>query len=131
MSANLFHIPIHTITLDHIQGLLATEQTESKLIEYKRELPPSVKEWKEQRQLDKSKDKDPIIEFACDVSAMANSDGGDIVFGIDEKSFQLSPLIIENWDQTRNRLEQLILSNIEPRLLGFDFSRFRYPETLM
>ncbi len=102
--------------------MLAEERTEHKQLEYKRELPPSREEIAGLRKSGLLKDnKDPIVEFACDVSAMANSEGGDIIFGIDEDTLNLTPIEIDDWDKTRSRLEQLILSNIEPRLIAFDF----------
>lgn len=57
-------------------------------------------------------------EFAKDVSAMANSDGGTIIYGVEEKGHL--PVSIDagaaHSDITRERLEQLILGNIRPRL---------------
>lgn len=122
MTTSLLNVPLATLQLGHILNLLAEEKTELKQLEYKRELPPSREEIAGLRKSGLLKDnKDPIVEFACDVSAMANSEGGDILFGVDEDTLNLAPIEIGDWDKTRSRLEQLILSNIEPRLIAFDF----------
>lgn len=121
MALNLFDVPLEAVTLSDVTELLESGQLELKQLEYKRELPPTQSELKELRKAGQFRDEDPIPEFAADVSAMANSDGGDIIFGIDGKTLELAPIAIEDWDSTRLRLEQLILSNIEPQLSGFDF----------
>jgi hypothetical protein len=58
------------------------------------------------------------IELAKDVSAMANSDGGVIIYGIPETDQHLpGPLDggTAHADVTKERLEQLIISNVRPR----------------
>jgi hypothetical protein len=56
-------------------------------------------------------------EFAKDISAMANSDGGVIIYGITEKDHLPVGLDggVSHASVTRERLEQLIISNIRPR----------------
>ncbi|MBX9691338.1 MAG: ATP-binding protein, partial [Cyanobacteria bacterium] len=76
---------------------------------------------KELRTAGKFKDKDPIVEFVSDIAAMANSEGGDIIFGVDDDTLGLTPIAIDDLDQTKLRLQQFILTIIEPKLTGYDF----------
>jgi hypothetical protein len=62
-------------------------------------------------------------EFLKDVCAMANSDGGDLVYGIDDAQGHanvLSPIsaTAEPSDAAKRRLSQLLQSAIEPRIEG-------------
>ncbi|MFZ5807608.1 MAG: helix-turn-helix domain-containing protein [Verrucomicrobiota bacterium] len=91
-----------------LQALIQNTTQESKTLEYKRQLNLST---------DLSK-----LEFLKDVSAFANSGGGDIVYGIDSQDGQplapLQPLTNFNPDQTPLQLRDLILNNIEPKIFG-------------
>lgn len=58
-------------------------------------------------------------EFLKDIAAIANADGGTIIFGISEQkgvAHALSPLAIEDKDLEDRRLLQMLDSGIEPRL---------------
>ena len=59
------------------------------------------------------------IEFSRDVTSFANSAGGDIIFGIDEKD-HLPTKIDGTTDiiEKKTWLEQIINSNIQPRING-------------
>lgn len=64
-------------------------------------------------------------EFAKDVCAFANANGGDLVFGIrDEQGHaaEVTPIdpAANPLDATRRRLGQLLESNIEPKVDGTD-----------
>lgn len=59
------------------------------------------------------------FEIAKDVSAFANADGGDLVYGIEEQdgsAASLMPIIGESADEAERRLRQVIDASIEPRL---------------
>ncbi|MHA6892365.1 AlbA family DNA-binding domain-containing protein [Ralstonia pseudosolanacearum] len=63
-------------------------------------------------------------EFLKDVCAMANADGGDILYGIKENkgcADQLMPIITEAADDAIRRLNQLLDACIERRLHGVRF----------
>lgn len=80
---------------------------ESQTLEFKRALPGL-------RDRDKS-------EFLKDVCAVANTDGGDIVYGIAEeegKAKELAPIVGEPADAAKRRLGQVIDAGIDPRLVG-------------
>ena len=60
-----------------------------------------------------------IVEFLKDVGGMANSFGGDIVYGIREAdgvAAEISPIQGETYDDASRRLGQMLDSGIEPRL---------------
>lgn len=66
-------------------------------------------------------------EIAKDVSAFANSDGGCIIYGIEEDN-QLPRRIDSGVDHniyTRERLEDVITSNISPRIEEIEISRIQ------
>lgn len=63
-------------------------------------------------------------EFRKDVCAMANADGGDLVFGIsDVNGFANAVLAINDAgvDATKRRLQQILESKVEPRIHGIQF----------
>jgi hypothetical protein len=69
-------------------------------------------------------------EIAKDVSAFANSDGGLLIYGVEEDKALHIPLQIDNgvdpkWN--RERLEQIITSNISPRIEGIEIRQFSLP----
>lgn len=83
---------------------------ESISLEFKRDAPGNS-----------DKDKHELLK---DVSALANADGGDIVFGINEVdgvASELLPITSEAADALTRRINQTIESGIEPRILGMQF----------
>ena len=64
---SLYNFNIDDIAIQHIEGLIEDGVYESKHIEYKREL-----------ELSKGR-----VEFLNDLTAMANGDGGDIIYGVE------------------------------------------------
>jgi predicted HTH transcriptional regulator len=94
-------------TAADIAELLTSRPREDRMIEYKRELS-----------IDRG---DDVKEFLADVSAFANTGGGTILFGIDEKNGEPigSPGIpIEDADKLVRRVESLIGDNLDPVLRG-------------
>jgi hypothetical protein len=80
---------------------------ESQILEFKQVLPGSD---------DKSRH-----EFLKDVCALANASGGDIVYGVQERSGRAdapAPISQANYplDATKRRLAQILESGLEPRL---------------
>jgi len=70
-------------------------------------------------------------EFLADVSAIANTNGGDIIYGVREKRdvngkatglpAGADGIPVENLDQELRRLESMLISGIAPRLSGVHF----------
>ncbi len=65
---SIFTIPFADIRLQHIEDLIEHQVPESRNLEFKRQLPGNSDSEKK--------------EFLADVTAMANSGGGDIVYGM-------------------------------------------------
>lgn len=93
-------------TKEELQRLIDNEVEESTVLEYKSSFAIQNPKWRE--------------ELAKDVSAMANSNGGTIVFGIKQKDLgngnavahKLTP--IPSSEMSKDKLSQLLSSNIQP-----------------
>ena len=69
-------------------------------------------------------------EFRKDVCAMANTDGGDIVFGIGEKAGKANavvPVCDQAFDAAKRSLLQVLESHVEPRIEGLRFHEVAIP----
>ena len=101
---------ISSVTASHIKDLVADGISESRGLDYKKELPTGA---------------DGRIGFLKDVAAFANTSGGDLVFGVDEevdlngKRTGRAGAIpgLQNLDDVQKlRLEQWVRTGIEPRV---------------
>ncbi len=93
------------VTLEDLQGL-CEGAPETQSLEFKQQLPPATPEGRQ--------------ELMKDLCAMANADGGDVVYGIAEAKGQasaLKPLTGELPDATKRRVHAT-LDAIEPRIPG-------------
>lgn len=63
-------MPFDDIDEAALAGLIANEIPESRDLEFKRDLP--------------GQDPDNIREFLADVTSLANTNGGDLIFGIED-----------------------------------------------
>ncbi len=93
------------ITKDDIKQLVDNQVLEGKTLEYKSALPGNGDEDKR--------------EFLADVSSLANTDGGDLIFGVfEDKKDIVSDFGIEilNCDTEIQRLENIIRDGISPRI---------------
>jgi hypothetical protein len=112
----LLHIPIDDISQKHLQGLISAGVSESRDIEYKRELYGNAEA--------------DHAEWLADVSSFANAVGGDIVFGMEASKgvpTQFAPLM-GDLDQEILRLEQISRANLQPRLQGLHFKPIALPD---
>jgi hypothetical protein len=69
---------------------------------------------------------DEKAELAKDVSAMANSDGGDIVFGIAEVKYvasRLTGITGEDYDPLVRRITQTLEAKVDPRIHGVRYHK--------
>src|ERR1700733_14819556 len=65
-------------------------------------------------------------EIAKDVSAFANSDGGLIIYGVEEDKIRHLPVRIDDGVEPKwnhERLEQIIASNVSPRIEGIGIAQ--------
>ncbi len=105
---------IKNISEEKINSLKENQVAEDKHLEYKLTLP--------------SEKYDDKKEFLADVSSFANADGGVIFYGIKAKDGILEDipgLDIDNLDAEILRLENLLRTSIEPRIIGTYFHPFK------
>ncbi|STX44291.1 Divergent AAA domain [Legionella donaldsonii] len=111
----MFNCSIHDPEILHeISSLVANNVRERKDIEYKRE-------WNI---------KDPTNTILKPVCALANTTNGYIIYGIDEKSpekLELCGISIQDVDQIKLQLENLVRDCIEPRFSGLDIAFHALP----
>lgn len=101
------------MTPDQIRSLVHAKAPETISLEFKRDLPQDGK------------------EFSRDVCAMANAQGGTILFGIAEKAGcadTIHGVSSDNIDREILRLTDILRSGIEPRLLRFEISSIAVDE---
>jgi hypothetical protein len=104
---NIFTKSLEDLNEKDLLRLIDSEFNEGKTIDYKRNL-----------QLGNPKDK---IEFLADVSSFANSNGGNLIYGITEKAgkpIELLGMDSENPDSLILTLENLIRDKVRPRIIG-------------
>jgi hypothetical protein len=100
--------PLHQITLSDLQVLIGNVR-ESKTLEYKREMPARGAEQK--------------VKLLAAVSALANTAGGDLLIGIETNQglpTAIPGIALDNPDAEKLRLEQLLATQLEPRLPRVD-----------
>ncbi|MFA1753965.1 AlbA family DNA-binding domain-containing protein [Xanthomonas campestris] len=101
-----------TINSEWIEQLVKDQAQESLHLDFKRELP--------------TKREDSRKELLKDVCALANTEGGRIVYGVQEGSDGLAEAIVpitgEDQDDAQRRVDQCIADGIEPRVVGYTVS---------
>ncbi len=98
------------INIEGIQSLIDNEIKESLILDYKREL-------------DTNND-----EIAKDISAFANTGGGRIIYGIKEINNLPTSINMISSKGVRERIENVILTNIQPKLKEYDLYSIENPE---
>lgn len=107
---SLLHLHLSSIEESHLARLVTDGASESKTLEFKQAL---VLETHEQKR-----------EFLSDVTALANSDGGDLLFGMGAEKGVATELIgLSNFvaDDALGRIENLLRDSVQPRLGGIQF----------
>lgn len=105
---------IEDIIESDLEYLIDNEIIEAKKLEYKRDLPGNSDSEKK--------------EFLADVSSFANASGGDLIYGIQEYRTTGKPigplegLAITNLDETKLRLDNIILNGLEPQLPSYTYT---------
>jgi hypothetical protein len=105
---------LEAITNEDIARLISDKLPESRQLEYKKELPNNADQ--------------PKKEFLADVSSLANTDGGVVVFGIEEEKdgegkntgvpLQIADIGDINLDETKLRLDAILREGLDPKLSG-------------
>ncbi len=91
----------------HITALIDAQASEGTYLDFKRELP--------------ARDARGTNDLVADVSAFANSSGGDLVYGIDEDGEGQAAAVVPqqgNMDEEARRIQDVLMNNIEPRVPG-------------
>jgi Putative DNA-binding domain len=104
---------IDQLTVQDLEDLVNTHQSENQRLEFKREINVETKEEKK--------------EFLRDLCALANTQGGYYIIGIEEDKGEatvLSGVDLLDADKYKLRLDQIIRENLEPRLLGLQIKHF-------
>ena len=104
MTSLLHRIPA-SITREVLDGLVENNAPESQFLDYKQILPLSKPDEKK--------------DFLKDVSAFANSDGGDMLVGIRSEEGvpeEIAGIPITEFDSLRNTIEQILEHGLSPRL---------------
>lgn len=102
--------PLSAISEADLRRLIDEKVPESKQIEYKRELPEGG---------DKG-----TVNFLRAVTAFANTQGGELIYGIhaiDGIPVELIPLTMPSGDQALQRFESLCRDGVQPRLTGVQY----------
>jgi hypothetical protein len=108
--------PLEAITESDLEDLVKTGERESRTLEF--ELQPIEKS------SDEKKEKENRAEFLKDVTAFANTLGGDIIYGMAEDKGVATKVLgfdISNIDAEIRRLTQLLSSQSEPPLSDVRF----------
>ncbi len=99
------------VELRDVQSLIENKIEESLTLEYKREL-------------DKNNN-----EIAKDISAFANTSGGTIIYGIDESGGVPTSISWIKAKNTKEKIENIILTNIQPRIKDVMINPILNPDT--
>ncbi|HTX49528.1 MAG TPA: ATP-binding protein, partial [Caulobacteraceae bacterium] len=95
------------VTLADIEALVTSSVPEGRTLEYKAQFPGA-------RDRDKQ-------EFLHDVIAFANSDGGDLIFGVEARAGVATAVpgaLLTDPDAAILQLEGMLSSSVEPRIAG-------------
>jgi hypothetical protein len=99
--------PFEDVSPSDIETLIASRVAEHRTLEYKRQLPAETK--------------DGSHELLADISSFANAQGGDILYGVEERlglPVAIRGIDVESRDATQLKLENQLYAGIEPRLPG-------------
>jgi hypothetical protein len=101
-------IPVGTLSKEHLESMVTLKVPESEVIEYKRELKLGTSAEKR--------------ELCKDLSALSNSHGGHLIFGIAEDSDGRADQIvgIPFSGDDEDKFNQIVTSGITPRLQRFE-----------
>lgn len=98
---------LDTINEAALRSLVENQVSERSDLEYKRDLP--------------GRGDEEVKEFLADVTSLANAQGGDLLFGMNEAEGVASELVgleVGDPDAEILRLENSLRSNVAPRLIG-------------
>lgn len=92
----------------HLNALVLAREGEGAYLDFKRDIP--------------RRDARGQQDLLSDVSAFANSAGGDLIYGVDEDGEGRAGSVVAqpgNMDEEARRVQDVLMNNIEPRVPGF------------
>lgn len=107
--------PLSEITIDDIQRLIDNEFIENRTLEYKQTVDLSTSGNKK--------------EFLADVTAFANTIGGDLIIGVKEKEHlpkAINWLDVPDVDFFIRRIADILTSNTDPTMTSFDIREIKH-----
>ncbi len=113
-----FNKPLSELTVDDINIIVRDKVPESRSLDYKRELSPSTDAGNK--------------ELLKDISAFANTVGGYLIYGIDEKEGVPTEILgveVQNFDELKQRFENLLRTGVDPVIRGVDFHKLDLNES--
>ncbi|WP_333837472.1 AlbA family DNA-binding domain-containing protein [Novosphingobium sp.] len=110
--------PLDQITLDHIEALVTFQRSESRTLDFKEAFPAG--------------DHKGVRDFLADVTAFANTDGGDIVVGVREDKNGTAAEVIgiarDGLDQELRRIDDQLRALVDPRVPQFTVRELGRPD---
>ena len=115
---------IEDISAEDVAAFIRNEVKERANLDYKRDLPADTKDEKR--------------EFLLDIVSFANTSGGDIVFGLNDKRDENGKtsgipefvgVDVANEDELKKRLQSIIDSGVEPRVPNVEMKFIRYDKS--
>ncbi|GAB6462150.1 TPA: ATP-binding protein [Bacillus cereus] len=107
-----FGKPIDQVTFEDIKNLVDAGVMENRVLDYKKDIPNNL-------------GSDYKREFCKDIVAFANTEGGTLIYGIEEIGDSQPNIVgveIPNIDTFLQQATSIIRSNIEPTLYDFKFN---------
>lgn len=110
--------PLDQITLEHIEALVTYQRSESRTLDFKEAFPAA--------------DHKGVRDFLADVTAFANTDGGDIVIGVREDNNGVAAEVVgidrAGLDQELRRVEDQLRALVDPRVPQFTVCELAKPD---
>jgi len=106
----LFNKPLNKLIIDDIKIIVQDKIPESRTLDYKRDLPPQTDGGNK--------------ELLKDISAFANTFGGYLIYGIEEKEGAPTEILgvdVNDFDVLKQRFENLLRTGVDPVIRGVDY----------
>jgi len=103
---------LDSVSAELLNSVCGEQWPESATLEFKKEAPGQS-----------DRDKHELLK---DVAALANTDGGDLIYGVEEAdglAQALAPITSEAADSLERRIGQVLEAGLEPRILGIRMRR--------
>jgi len=106
----LFGKPLSEVSIDDIETIVRDKIPESRAVDYKLEVHPGTDAGNK--------------EFLKDISAFANTVGGHLIYGVDEKEAiptGIKGVEVDDFDKLKLRFENLLRTGVDPPIRGVNF----------